>query len=73
MGLYLLFIPYRLDYLGATTIRIKEMIRKIIRRLTIFPLMVIGSPMIYFIVWCFDGHEEAICHVKDILLDIWGD
>lgn len=36
----------------------------VIRRLTIFPTLVIGSPVLYLIWGSFVGHKEAIVMIK---------
>jgi len=45
--------------------------RHIIRRMIIFPIMVIGSPMLYFLSWCYDGHANAVNFVKILLQETW--
>jgi hypothetical protein len=45
--------------------------RTLLRRLTIFPIVVIGSPLLYFIGYCIVGHEEAIEDIKRLLSFTW--
>jgi len=45
--------------------------RHLIRRLTIFPLFLVLSPLLYLIAWCMEGHVSAIKFIKEILSDAW--
>ena len=45
--------------------------RTIIRRAILFPIVCFGIPCIYGMMWCFDGHKEAIDEIRDILLFVW--
>ncbi len=46
--------------------------RTIIRRIVIFPIMFVGSPLVYFIAWCcFEGHKNAKELVCKLLDEVW--
>ena len=45
--------------------------RKLMRRLTLFPLVLIGSPLVYFIGWCLEGHKESVETTRELLQDFW--
>jgi len=44
--------------------------KHLIGRTILFLIFVIGSPVLYFITLCIEGHDEAIKYVKYILYDI---
>jgi len=46
--------------------------RHIIRRLIIFPIMLLGIPLLYFVAWCLEGHKEASQFIKSFLTEVWG-
>lgn len=43
----------------------------IVRRLILFPFMVIMTPFSYLIIWTMAGHDDAAHFVKEILEFIW--
>ena len=45
--------------------------RKLMCRLTLFPIMIIVSPVIYFVSWCLVGHRESMDDLKEILSGAW--
>ncbi len=47
------------------------MIQTILRRGVLFPFMLVGSPLLFFIAFCFEGFQGAIWHVKQILSEVW--
>ena len=44
-----------------------------IRRLIIFPIFMVGAPIIYFIAWCIDGTDAAKEITCECILATWGD
>lgn len=42
-----------------------------VRKLILFPLMLIGSPVLYFVGWCDDGHKIAWIDTLDFLKSVW--
>lgn len=47
------------------------MIRTIIRRLTLFPIIFVCSPILYFIGWCEAGHQDALETTIGIIHSVW--
>ena len=46
--------------------------RHFIRRVTLFPIVLIGFPIIYFVAWCVGGATEAKECVFDFYREVWG-
>lgn len=45
--------------------------RALIRRLTIFVIVLLGTPLLYFIGWCLNGHEDSMSILKALLKISW--
>lgn len=49
-------------------------VRTIVRRSTIVPLMLIISPLIFFINWCYEDTAQSYNRVKNLIIeDFWGE
>jgi len=46
-------------------------IRDFIRRITIFPLFIVGAPILFFIYWCFGGVSFATEGVIRLIDETW--
>ena len=49
----------------------QNIIMKIVRRIVVFPAMLVGSPLLYLVAYSFDGHRESWVYVKSLLSCVW--
>lgn len=45
--------------------------RHLLRRTTLFPIIACGSPLIYIMGWLMGGHRVAVSDVRSLLGEIW--